>query len=160
MLTIQPDKRRGLGPERQIITELLAQEPSAVFRCPWHESHKKIKEGIDFDLDHILPISAYAMNELWNLVPSDPVANQHVKGANLPSAKRFADKETKAAIQNTWQLYLSHEKARVRFNAEVRERFSTPKIFKANGEIDLEVLYSVVSNYVDVVATSLNLSRF
>ena len=32
-----------------------------------------------YDLDHLLPLSAYPINELWNLVPTDVNFNRNNK---------------------------------------------------------------------------------
>jgi hypothetical protein len=86
LLTDRPDNRRPLTWERNQV-DLLMME-GREFRCPWTE--KIIRKGSSYDLDHVVPLSVYPTNELWNLVPSDPVFNMHVKRDRLPGAERLA----------------------------------------------------------------------
>lgn len=58
------------------------------FACPW--TGKAITRPGDYDLDHLLPLSFYPVNELWNLLPVDRIFNQHIKRDRLPSAERLA----------------------------------------------------------------------
>jgi hypothetical protein len=37
--------------------------------------------------DHLIPVSMYPTNELWNLVPSSPSFNLHVKRDRMPTAE-------------------------------------------------------------------------
>ncbi|MGY2895514.1 HNH endonuclease domain-containing protein, partial [Deinococcus sp. UYEF24] len=59
-------------------TALLSQE----VYCVW--TGRSLMLG-DYDVDHLIPVATLPINELWNLVPSDPGFNQHVKRARLPS---------------------------------------------------------------------------
>lgn len=58
------------------------------FVCPWTE--KQITLHVPYDLDHLVPVSIYPINELWNLVPSDPSFNSHTKRDRLPSGERLS----------------------------------------------------------------------
>jgi len=71
LLTDRPDNRRPLTWERNQIDLLLMDGEE--FVCPW--TKKRITQTVKYDLDHILPISLYPTNELWNLVPADPNFN-------------------------------------------------------------------------------------
>jgi hypothetical protein len=57
------------------------------FVCPWTE--KRIRENVSYDMDHLVPVSVYPINELWNLVPSDPHFNAHRKRARMPTPERL-----------------------------------------------------------------------
>jgi hypothetical protein len=85
MLTTRPDNRRPLTWERNHIDVLLME--GFKFICPWTE--QVIKKEVTYDLDHLIPISVYPINELWNLVPSDPDFNSHKKRDKLPSADKL-----------------------------------------------------------------------
>lgn len=84
LLTARPNNRRPLTWERNQIDLLLMEE--CEFVCPWTERH--ITYGVPYDLDHLVPVSVYPINELWNLVPADPVFNSHKKRDRLPSPER------------------------------------------------------------------------
>jgi HNH endonuclease len=81
LLTARPDSRRPLTWESNQI-DLLLMEGNE-FICPWTE--KRITQGVEYDLDHLLPVSVYPINELWNLLPSDPNFNRNMKRDRLPS---------------------------------------------------------------------------
>lgn len=69
----------------------------AAFQCPW--THKPLMPQ-GFDLDHLIPLAAHLLSDLWNLVPSDPVHNQRVKRARLPDSARLH-----SALQALEQAY-------------------------------------------------------
>ena len=71
LLTSRPDNRRPLTWERNQIDLLIMED--AEFTCPWTE--KPIRQGVAYDLDHILPIAVYPTNELWNLVRANAYSN-------------------------------------------------------------------------------------
>ncbi len=85
LLTSRPDNRRPLTWERNQIDLLLMEGYD--FICPWTE--RRITVRVDYDLDHLVPVSVYPINELWNLVPADPEFNSHVKRDRLPSTERL-----------------------------------------------------------------------
>ncbi|MEP0873812.1 hypothetical protein NDA01_29315 [Trichocoleus desertorum AS-A10] len=85
LLTDRPDNRRPLTWERNNIDLLLVEGHE--FVCPWTEN--RIRSGVSYDLDHLVPVSIYPINELWNLVPADPHFNSHVKRHYLPSSERL-----------------------------------------------------------------------
>lgn len=86
LLTARPDNRRPLSWERNQIDVLLLEQHR--FACPW--TGKVITHPDDYDLDHLLPLSFYPVNELWNLLPVDRTFNQRVKRDRLPSAESLA----------------------------------------------------------------------
>lgn len=57
------------------------------FTCPW--TQKPLTQPGHYDLDHLLPLSLYPINELWNLVPVDRHFNQRVKCDRVPSGPRL-----------------------------------------------------------------------
>ncbi len=69
-------------------------------RCVW--TGQPLMQG-RYDLDHLIPVSTVPINELWNLVPSDPTFNQHVKRARMPSEDWRP--ELPRRLEETYQLY-------------------------------------------------------
>ncbi|MCB2380407.1 hypothetical protein LGH70_22635 [Hymenobacter sp. BT635] len=85
LLTARPDNRRPLSWERNQIDLLLLENVS--FTCPW--TQKQLTQPQHYDLDHLLPLAVYPINELWNLLPVDRAFNQQVKRDRLPSPQRL-----------------------------------------------------------------------
>ncbi|HNT24165.1 MAG TPA: HNH endonuclease signature motif containing protein [Anaerolineales bacterium] len=79
LLTDRPGNRRPLTWERNQV-EILMME-GHIFECPW--TGKRLNTQ-SYDLDHLLPLSAYPINELWNLVPADADFNRKKKRDRLP----------------------------------------------------------------------------
>jgi hypothetical protein len=46
---------------------------------------RRIGRGARYDLDHLVPLTVYPMNDLWNLVPADERFDQHRKRDPLQS---------------------------------------------------------------------------
>lgn len=86
LLTAQPDNRRPLSWERNQVDVLLFERHT--FTCTW--TQKRISKPHEYDLDHLLPVSLYPINELWNLLPVDKKFNRHVKRDRVPSPERLA----------------------------------------------------------------------
>jgi hypothetical protein len=86
LLTARPDNRRPLTWERNHVDVLLLEQHR--FTCPW--TGKVISRPDEYDLDHLLPLSFYPVNELWNLLPVDRTFNQRTKRDRLPSAASLA----------------------------------------------------------------------
>ncbi|MBJ6146138.1 HNH endonuclease domain-containing protein [Hymenobacter sp. BT559] len=86
LLTARPDNRRPLTWERNQIDILLQEH--VVFTCPW--TQKLLTQPQHYDLDHLVPLSLYPINELWNLLPVDREFNQRTKRDRVPSAQRLA----------------------------------------------------------------------
>lgn len=84
LLTATPAGRVPLTWERHEVRLLLLG--GVPLRCPWTGT---LLDAGRFDLDHVVPLSAHPINELWNLVPSDPQHNMHVKRGRIPSAGRL-----------------------------------------------------------------------
>lgn len=85
-LTQRPDNRRPLTWERNRIEILMLE--GHVFFCPW--TRKRLTTE-NYDLDHLIPLAVYPMNELWNLVPAERIFNQRVKRDRLPKIERLDD---------------------------------------------------------------------
>ena len=63
LLTAHPESRRPLTWERNHVEVLLLEGES--FTCPWTD--QRIVQETPFDIDHLLPLAVYPMNDLWNL---------------------------------------------------------------------------------------------
>ena len=117
LLTARPDNRRPLTWERNQLDILLHE--NVRFVCPW--TQKPLTQPQHYDLDHLLPVTVYTVNELWNLVPVDRQFNQHTKRDRVPDAQRLATAEpllaqTYAAYQQSATLHrVMHEDAALRF---------------------------------------------
>lgn len=79
------DPKRTTFEVRQLANRLA--EHNRLF-CVW--SGKRLKAD-RYDIDHNIPWSAWACNDLWNLLPTDRTVNQRMKREALPSAHRLHD---------------------------------------------------------------------
>ena len=85
LLTARPDNRRPTRWQHNQIDILLLE--GNVFHCPW--THARITPGDDYDIDHVVPLAVYPVNDLWNLVPTDARFNRHTKRDRVPSEARM-----------------------------------------------------------------------
>lgn len=116
MLTSRPDNRRPLTWERNHV-ELLMLENT--FTCPWTGKSLTPRK---YAMDHIIPVTVYPTNELWNLVPSDAYFNSHTKRAKMPTPLRMA--EAKARLVNTYGLYLISPALKDALRSDLQVRFA------------------------------------
>jgi len=117
LLTSRPDNRRPLTWERNQV-ELIMLE-GGTFECPW--TAKRLVPG-GYAMDHIVPVSVYPTNELWNLVPSDARFNAHVKRARMPTPKTMA--EATPRLARTYELYSTSSSLKDALGADLEERFA------------------------------------
>lgn len=73
LLSASPAVRIPLTWERHQVRLLMLEGQAS--HCPW--TGVLLSPGA-FDLDHIFPVSAHPIHELWNLMPSEPRHNMHV----------------------------------------------------------------------------------
>lgn len=148
-LTARPDNRRPLTWERNHIDLLLME--GCEFTCPWTE--RRITRTVSYDLDHLVPVSVYPINELWNLVPADPAFNSWQKRDRLPSDERLQRAQPHlAAAYNTYQVSPALGQA---MRDDVGTRFSVaPVTGFADG-----VAHAVV-DFIAALSSSRNLARF
>jgi hypothetical protein len=121
LLTSRPDNRRPLGWERNQI-ELLMLE-GKTFVCPW--TGKNLAAG-NYAIDHIIPVSVYPTNELWNLVPANEYFNAHTKRARMPTRSRMESATLRLA--RTYGLYMGSEALAQALRSDLRERFALSPI--------------------------------
>ena len=100
-LTARPDNRLSLLWERNRI-DLLMMEGRA-FACPW--TGKVLTSSSAYDIDHLVPLAVYPVNDLWNLAPADREFQQHVKRDRLPSAARI--EMARPHLSTTYGHYLT-----------------------------------------------------
>jgi len=150
LLTARPDNRRPLSWERNQVDLLLHE--NIYFTCPW--TQKRLTQSQHYDLDHLLPLAVYPVNELWNLLPVDREFNQHIKRDKVPDAKRLAAAEPfLAAAYVTYQQSPALCKA-VREDAALRfSGLTTDHTFAAT-------LANRAVCFIDEVAASRYIQRF
>lgn len=149
LLTDRPDNRRPLSWERNNI-DLVMME-GLEFVCPWTE--KRIYQGVAYDMDHLIPMSVYPINELWNLIPADPNYNSHIKRDKLPSQEKLY-----RAIPHL-ELAYSHYELSKSLSEALREdvaiRFATIEYNNFP-----QGVAGAVASLIERIAHSRNLARF
>ncbi|MCG5062220.1 MAG: hypothetical protein KA714_30700 [Limnoraphis sp. WC205] len=174
LLTDRPNKRIDLTWEKDCINNLLIEGKE--FICPWTE--KRITSGIEYHLDHLLPLSLYPINELWNLVPADPYFNSCIKRDRLPKLDTL--QKAKPYLERAYSYYNSSEELSVALKDDVKSRFLTvsgkakPYLERAysyynsseelsvalKGDVCPSALANAVINFIDIVGESRNIARF
>ena len=149
LLTDRPDNRRPLDWERNQIDLLLME--GHVFECPW--TAKALRRSVDYDLDHLLPVSVYPINELWNLAPTDRRFNQHVKRDRLPSHELLLAAAPR--LELAYQHYTSSRRLSEALQQDVAARFT-----RAGSAPDPRAITSLVIDFLDRAAEARNLPRF
>lgn len=151
LLTARPDNRRPLSWERNNIDLLLMDGKH--FVCPWTERH--IDHRAQYAIDHLIPISVYPINELWNLLPCDPAFNSHIKRDRLPSLMRLSRAEPH--IKRAYANYESSEPLALAIHEDAALRFTS--VTHSAREFSSSLASAVVS-FADQLADVRNLSRF
>jgi hypothetical protein len=149
LLTERPDNRRPLDWERNQIDLLLME--GRVFECPW--TGKPLRRPVDYDLDHLLPVSLYPINELWNLAPTDRQFNQHVKRDRLPSHELLLAAAPR--LEHTYQHYSRSRLLDDALRQDVAARFT-----RAYTAGDPRTITAAVVDFLDRAAEARNLARF
>lgn len=150
LLTARPDNRRPLNWERNHVDLLLME--GREFICPWTERH--IRNGTAYDLDHLIPVSVYPINELWNLVPADPRFNSHVKRDRLPSVQSLTRAEPRLVV--AYSNYGCSKELAAAIQEDVAIRFATVPTESASPES----IALVVVDFIDQFAQARHLTRF
>ncbi|MBI3979404.1 MAG: hypothetical protein HY331_14570 [Chloroflexi bacterium] len=151
LLTDRPDNRRPLTWERNNI-ELLISE-GTVFICPW--TLIQIGRGVQYDIDHLVPVSVYPTNELWNLAPSDPRFNSHVKRDRLPSSERLLTAEP--VIAQVYENYGRSTALSRAIKEDVSVRFADVDL--DSGRFEHSVASRVI-DFIEQIAEARNIARF
>lgn len=120
------------------------------FTCPWSQKRLSAEH---YALDHIVPVSVYPINELWNLVPSDPRTNAHLKRARVPLPERW--RAATPHLTRTYSGYARGAKLAPALVYDVASQFSqlppSPDAFQ---------ITEAVGDLVQVVSQSRNLGTF
>lgn len=149
LLTDRPDNRRPLTWERNQVEILMLE--GHLFTCPW--TGKELTPS-DYDLDHLLPVSVYPINEIWNLVPADQQFNQHIKRDRLPGTERLSAAGPR--LQTTYQHYMQSRELSAALTQDARLRFGQQM---AGNELPV-LLTHAIREYLQVMASSRNLRLF
>jgi len=152
LLTERPDNRRPLSWESNNIDLLLLEGNE--FICPW--TAKRITAGVAYDLDHLLPLSVYPINELWNLVPSDPDFNRNKKRDRLPTLEKL--QQARPYLEWDYDRYGESALLSQALKEDVRLRFSTLKIVRQTSFA--QSVSEVVVDLIEQIAETRNLRRF
>jgi hypothetical protein len=123
------------------------------FVCPWTE--KKIQTGVNYDIDHLVPLSVYPTNELWNLLPSDPYFNSHMKRDRLPTSERL--QQARPHLTQGYTLYCIRPSLSRALQEDVAVRFTT--VNPGSSQLPDELAHAVAS-LLDQLAESRNIARF
>ena len=116
---------------------------------------KTYHQKIAYDLDHLIPISVYPINELWNLIPSDPYFNSHKKRNRMPTSERL--EHTKPFLALAYENYLSLKSTATAIREDTDYRFLN---IRTDGTYFSGRLAESVVNFMDRIATARNVSRF
>jgi SAM-dependent methyltransferase len=111
--------------ETRLVRELTLRriEAGKPVHCVWSG---KALSAESLDIDHCLPWSAWACNDLWNLLPTSRAVNQHSKRERLVAAPVLA--EARAPIMAWWHEAYRHDEAlRLRFSEETRTSLPVAK---------------------------------
>lgn len=103
-----PVTERDVSKSKEVYAEIL--ESTKEVRCVWTD-----KLLTRYDIDHLIPFSAWKNNDLWNLLPSSPQVNNK-KRDKIPSPEFI--EERKDSILSYWELL--NEKLPERFQKEIR----------------------------------------
>jgi hypothetical protein len=120
MLTDHPDNRMPLTWDRNAI-DVLMLEPGGAFRCPW--TRRPLSDPKAYDLEHIVPVAVYPLNEIWNLVPADRRFNQRTKRDRLPTDAALRD--ARPVLAETYARYLASPSLGQAVRDDAAARFST-----------------------------------
>lgn len=146
LLTARPNNRVPLDWERNRIF-ILMQE-GIRFRCVWTKREIGIHD--EYALDHLVPVSVYPMNEMWNLVPTHPVANLK-KSDKIPSNQLLLDAHP--YLVNTYQNYHLDQQLSIALSEDSQVRFSTI------ADSSTDMLASRVIDFMTQLADARNLAR-
>lgn len=153
LLTARPDNRRPLTWERNHV-ELLMME-GVTFVCPW--TRKTLATADDFDIDHLLPLAVYPVNELWNLLPADKTFNQHVKRDRIPSWARLTSAEP--LIAEAYGKYEKSDALKQAVREDASVRFANLPLDGAANGFALALAKHAV-RFIEEVANARSVQRF
>jgi hypothetical protein len=125
-------------------------EEGRQFECVW--THRPIRSGDAFDLDHLIPVSVYPINEVWNLIPTHPSANRS-KSDKIPSIDLL--ERAVRPLSQTYQLYTGSPDLRRALVDATRLRFSTEL---SQRDFEQDLAHRVI-RFMDYIAEARSLGR-
>ncbi|MFC6619546.1 HNH endonuclease domain-containing protein [Deinococcus radiophilus] len=139
-LTDRPDSRRPLNWERNQF-ELMMMEGKDL-RCFWTDVPLNPR---NYDVDHIVPITTYPINELWNLVPSESEFNRHLKRNRMPDLSW--EPVMRQRLPHIYELYSANPHLHQTLIRGVRHRFPQA-IENAQdlSEVAIELIFAVAES--------------
>ena len=150
LLTARPDNRQPLSWERNQINILLHEQGGIA--CVW--TGRRLTRADDYDLDHLLPLKIYPINELWNLLPVDKTYNQHTKRDRVPKSEKLLAAQPLVAAAYTAYNLSSKLSSVVKEDAALRfTNLDTGSNFAAS-------LAERAISFIDSVATARFATRF
>lgn len=129
-LLADSESERDVLQSRDFFKNILEHE---TLLCVW--SGKKLNK--DMHMDHMLPFSALQNNDLWNLLPADPVINNR-KRDSIPTTGLLSEGIIRRRILNAWERLA--EKFEKQFTREMQiallgnHSFSSDNILDAGYE--------------------------
>ena len=153
LLTARPDNRVALTWERNHVNVLLLE--GRAFACPW-TGHPLCKPD-DYDLDHLLPLAVYPVNDLWNLVPADRKANND-KRDKLPSLERFA--AALPRVTGAYENYLAADALRPVLREGARLRFLDATLASDDPATFAPALAQATGRFIEHIAATRNVATF
>jgi hypothetical protein len=147
-LTARPDNRRPLSWERNQVV----MHEQVGFTCPW--TLKRLTQPGQYDLEHLLPLAVYPVNELWNLLPVNREFNQHTKRDRVSNSERLAKAEPWLAA--AYKIYQHSPALHQAVREDAKLRFS---------EVHLDHTFAVTLakctvRFIDEVAGARYVQRF
>lgn len=140
-LTDRPDSRRPLQWERNQF-ELMLMEGHDL-RCFW--TNKKLTAE-NYDVDHIIPVTTFPINELWNLVPSESAFNRWTKRDKMPDLSW--NETMRLRLPAVYQSYFDRPNMRNVLERGVSYRFGAGQISDAQDLTDaaLKLIFAVAES--------------
>ncbi|GGF27473.1 hypothetical protein [Hymenobacter cavernae] len=150
LLTARPDNRRPLSWERNQV-DILLLEQVPIF-CLW--TGRRITQPAHYDLDHLLPLKIYPINELWNVLPVDKEFNQRRKRDRIPKTSDLFAAQPRVAAAYTAYHHSTKLRAAIHEDAALRFVNLTP------GPSFADSLAQQALSFIDNVATARFATRF
>lgn len=125
-----PITERQIAESKKLYRDILKQKGSV--HCVW--TGRNISQ---YDIDHLIPFSIWKNNDMWNLLPSDPLVNGK-KRDKIPSPNLI--ERQKDLILDYWQLIYDHQPSL--FQKEIQVALLGNNSFSSWKEIGIEQLQS------------------
>lgn len=140
-LTDRPDNRRPLTWERNQF-ELLMMEGDGL-RCFW--TNKPLTPE-NYDVDHIIPITTFPINELWNLVPSESEFNRFKKRDKMPDQTWLPTMRER--LPRIYQTYFDRPNMQSVLERGVNYRFGVGSIGNAEelSEAAIKLIFAIADS--------------